>query len=358
MKKILWIIIALLVAMTSFACGAVPQTIDMFKPWQGTYEKAVYDVSFYYFLKTDQSNNANLSDKIVKDPLENNAPKIKFASGILEYIIEQVDEEKNTWQLTSNLTVNYLKDEDLSKDILGAEYKDFVSAINYVGIKNLGVQDTMNSTVVFSMQTGKLFRPISVTKKYSDLSKAESLDKPYILEYSFDYNTRKYTYNLNGEEKAKTFKAKEVKSGYDNEELYLFARALDKKTYGKGATLSVSPFYNWTDSIGSKTAAAYTINMSIDDEIKTISVTDAFLPYVQELVNTDNRLPVYDVTLAKASTYESGPSLKAYYSQYGINANNSYADKLMIKAVQNIMDVSQVRRTLAVSYDIASLEIR
>lgn len=347
MKKILWVILSLMFVLTGFGCSAPAVTIDMSKPWHGVYEKATYEVSYYYFLKNDQSANEALKDKIIKDPLENSQPKIQLGSGTLDYIIEQVDPNVNTWKLSTSLTMTYLPESDFSQDVMGTEYDEFNRVKNYIGLKNFGTTDTMSSFVVFNMSQGKLFRPVSVTKTYNALT------------YSFDYTTRKFTYKFSDkDEQNKTFKAKEVKSGYDNEELFLFVRALDKNTYGTGSSLSISPVYNWTDAAQLNAVASYSINMSIAKETKTIPVTDSFMPYVENMVNDDKRLECYDVTLSKASTNQAGADLKVWYSKMGITDNDIYADKLMIKAVQNTMDVGSVRKIFSVSYDIASLEIR
>lgn len=347
MKRILWIILSLIFAMTVFACSAPALNIDMSIPWHGVYEKATYEISYFYYLKSDQSGNDALSGKIIQDPLDDNKSKIKIASGTMDYIIEQVDQEKAIWKLSTDLTITYLTEDELSKDVLDTEYDEFNRVKGYAGIKDFGATDTMSSTLVFSMDAGKLFRPISVTKSYD------------ALDYTFDYTTRKFTYKLgDAEEKSQSYKAKEIKSGYDNEQLFLFVRALDKNTYGPGASMSLNRIYNWTDAVGNNSVTAYNINMSIDKDWKTIPVTESFLPYVEDMVNAENRLEVYDVTLSKASTNEAGAPLKVWYSKMGIDTNNIYADKLMVKAVQDTMDVSSVRKIFSVSYDIASLEIR
>ena len=346
MKKILWIILALIFVMTGFACSAPAISVDMFRPWNGVFEKATYEVSYYYYLENDQPQNSAL--EIIKDPLDDNKPKIKIASGTMDYIIEQADPENNTWKLSTNLAITYVPETDLSEEVLGEpEYTAFTNAKNQIGLEKLGKEDKMNSSVVFDMNAGKLFRPISVTKSFEN------------LEYSFDYTARKFTYKLkDAEEQSKSYKAKEVKSGYDNEQLFLYVRALDKNSYGPGASMTISPVYNWTDAVGLKNPASYKINMSIDKEWKTIPVSESFLPYVQDKgMLTDDRLSVYEVTLSKASTNEAGTPLKVWYSKMNIDTNNIFADKLMIKAVQNTMDVSTVRKIFSVSYDIASLEI-
>ncbi len=359
MKKILWLSLSLIIAIFSFACAAPAAYIDLVKPWHGVYEKATYDVSFYYYLKNDQTANANLKDKIILDPLENNAPKIKIASGTMDYIIEQDDETKNTWKLSTNLSMTYLPKEDFSEAVLGKEeYNNFVGAKAYLGIKNFGVTDTMSSTVVFNMNSDKLFRPISVSKSFNELSKAENTTDPITLDYSFDYTSRKLTYSYNGEsQKTNSYKAKEIKSGYDNEQLFLFVRALDKESFATGSSLSINNVYNWTDATAIEEPTAYTINMSVDEKLKSLPVSESFLPQL-EGVATDSKLSVYDVTLSKSSTNQSGSPLKVWYSKMGISADGLFADKLMIKAVQETKDVSQVRRVFSISYDIAALEIR
>jgi hypothetical protein len=351
MKKIRAILSLFLIFLFSWGCAAPAPYINLSQPWQGIKEKSVYDVSFYYYLDKDKQY-PNLQDQIITDSLDDK-PRIEIADGELEYIIEQLDAQKNTWQLTSQLEITYLSKEDM-QDKLQDEYNSFESALGLAGIKNLGATDTMTSTVAFSMEKGKLFGPTKVTKNF-DMPSAE-----ISLEYSFDYQSRTLSYAFGDDEQTKiTYKPKEIKSGYDNELLFLLTRSLDRDSFVPGFSASFRNIYNWTDTVDrGGIIMAYTIDINVHEDLKNIPITDEFLPFVEEqIIEGENKLPVKEVQISKSSAYESGPSLTAWYSVMDINADGSYAQSLMIKTIQNIFDVSTTQKVFCVSYDITSLEI-
>ena len=319
MNKIRAILSLLLIFLFSWGCAAPPPYINLSQPWQGKIEKSVFDVSFYYYLDQDKQY-PNLQDHIITDSLDDK-PRIEIADGELEYIIEQHDAQKNTWQLTSRLIITYLSKEDI-QDMLQDGYNDFESALGLAGIKNLGLTDTMVSQTIFSMEKGKLFNPIKVTKTF-DMPSAE-----ISLEFSFDYQTRTLSYAFGDDEQTKmTYKPKEIKSGYDNELLLLLTRSLDRQTFEPGYSASFSRVYNWTDAVDRDGAiTAYAIDINVHKDLKNIPMTDEFLPFVQEhIIPTENKLPVKEVQISKSSAYESGPSLTAWYSVMDVNADGSYA---------------------------------
>lgn len=350
MKKIRAILSLLLIFVFVWGCGQPQIYINLTQPWQQTYEQSIYDVSFYYYLTQEHSN---LQDIIIKDSLDNSA-KIEIADGTLEYTIEQVDAQKNTWKLTANLKVEYLSKEEL-ENLLQDEFDSFENALKYTGVENLGVTDTMTSSIIFSMQKGRLFQPLKVSKKY-DMPSAKTY-----LDYTFDYQTRVLSYKYDEAESKITYKAKEIKSGYDNEQLLLLVRAVDRDSFQPGFSTNFSKIYNWTDTLDrGGMPTTYNINMSINRDEKNIPIKDDFLRFVEnDITEVDNekRLPVYEVRLSNNSTYEAGPDLTAWYSQMDIFADDSYAKTVMIKTVQNLYDVSTTRKIFCMSYDITSIKI-
>ncbi|HEY8419176.1 MAG TPA: hypothetical protein VIL03_01945 [Clostridia bacterium] len=352
MKKVYAILSLFLIFIMLWGCAPQAVYINLTQSWQKASETSVYDVSFYYYLIDETKVPSEHQAKIIKDSLDTSA-RIEIADGELEYKIEQVDAQKNTWKLTSTLSIEYLQKEQL-QSILGGEYADFEKSLGLTGVKNLGVTDTMTSTVTFSMATGELFKPLSVSKEFNMPSSEIS------LEYTFNYQTRTLTYKLNDKEAKTTYKAKKLKSGYDNETLLLLIRSVDKTSFQKGYSAGFSRVYNWTDAVDSGGLMTFNpVNFQVGSDVKTIPIKDEFLAFVNNAVTVDgeNRLPVYEVKISKSSSYEMGPALMAWYSEMDVNADSSYATKLMIKTVQNIFDVSTTEKRFSMSYDIVSLSI-
>jgi hypothetical protein len=348
MKKVYAILSIFLILIMLWGCAPQAPYINLTQSWHASLETSVYDVSFYYYLK----DGSQVSDQYqITDSLDE-SPRIEIADGELEYKIERIDAENNTWKLTSALSIEYLQKEEL-QNILGDEYPDFEKDLGLTGVKKLGITDTMTSTLTFSMATGQLFKPLSVSKEFNMPSSETT------LEYAFDYKTLTLTYKVNDEEDEVTYKAKKVKSGYDNEMLLLLARSVDISSFQTGYNASFSRVYNWTDAVDSGGLLTFnTVNMQVVSE-KSIPIKDEFLAFADnaDVENQENRLPVYEVKISKSSSYEMGPSLMAWYSQMDVNADSGHATRLMIKTVQNFYDVTTTEKRFSMSYDIVSLSI-
>lgn len=352
MKKLYAAISIILVMILLWGCTPQAAYINWTQSWHKATETSVYDASFYYYLKEEAKIPSAHKDKIIKDSLDEKA-RIEIADGELEYKIEQVDAQANTWKLTSTLSIKYLSKEELQA-ILGGEYEEFEKALTLTGVKKLGETDIMTSSVTFSMATGQLFKPLAVQKTFNMPSSEIN------LEYTFDYKTRVLTYKFNDEESKVTYKAKKLKAGYDNELLLLLIRSVDKTSFIEGYGASISRVYNWTDAVDrGGVMSAYPVNFKVSNDAKTIPIKDEFLPFVEkvETVEGETRLKVYEVKISKSSSYEAGPALMAYYAQMDAKADSSYATRLMIKSVQNIFDVSTTEKRFSMSYDIVSLSI-
>ncbi|HEY8423708.1 MAG TPA: hypothetical protein VIL23_02995 [Clostridia bacterium] len=352
MKKVKFLLSFILVMIMLWGCAAPAAYINFTQPWHKTYENSEYDVSFYYYLQDAGSIPSEHKDKIIKDSLDQEE-RIEIADGKLQYTIEQDDAQKHTWKLTASLEITYLSEEEL-KNILDKEYDNFKNALPLTGITKLGAVDTMTSTVVFSMEKGKLYQPLKVTKEF-DMPSAN-----ISLEYAFDYQTYTFNYKLNDQKNTITYKAKKIKSGYDNEQLLLLIRSIDKDSFVAGYSANLARVYNWTDAADSKgLLMANSINIHVQNDLKSIPITDEFLPFAKDVkqIDNENRLGVYEVKIYKSSTYESGPALTAWYAQMDITADGSYATRLMIKNVQNIYNVTTAKKAFCISYDITSLKI-
>lgn len=334
-------------------CATPAAYYDIGMNWSGVREISTFEVARYYYLKTDQTNNETLD--IVTDSIDD-APKIEIASGTLEYKIEQHNAVQKQWKLSQNLSVTFVDESKFNEAVLGNEYEHFTNALEYSNTV-LGKTDTITSELVFSMNESSLLKPISLTKNYD----MQSTDVK--LNYTFDYETRKLTGTSNENNLNATFKVKEISGGYDNEQLFLFIRSLEKETFDVGKSISISKVLNWTDTAVYGTLSSSNLTISVGAETKTIPVNSAFESFVEDDDNaeptSEKRLSVFDVTINKNSTYESGPNIQLWFSTQKIIAGANDADNLLVKVSQHEYDINDpnIRKIFSTEYNITSLQI-
>lgn len=352
MKKIstlLTLILILMFALTG--CSPAVATYDYAIPWDtaSMYEYTEYKISRYYYLPTGYNPSDLIKPHVINESGEE-LNKILIASGT--YTSEIFNEGKNFVQ-KQNLVVNYVPQQTYTQEMLGDIYQEFLEDMGktetFAGA--FGTQDKVSSTVIFSMEAGKNFTPISMEKIYD----MKSINQYVTVAY--DYIANKLSYNLDGTDKTLTFKAKKARGLKDNEQFITYLRAINKinnSYWGNDIDITINNVANWTDTaLNSKDIMSYTLTASLSED--SLALSDEFRPFVTD-AGADYKHDVFKAEIIKKSTKESGRPIIIYFSQNPIEYKNKKLNRLMLKYIQEEFDITTKTKLFATQYNLVAID--
>lgn len=286
MKKFLYVIFALISALSLCACSGnvAPVSVDNPPPWSGANTESAYEKTVYSIKKTDNETNEVI------------------AEGSLTYVLEFDHKGENNNFNYSRLTMD-----------MSITYNDKAPE------SDRGKTDTLSSKVIF--QSDALVPQYS--EKTVSLALREGVaDHSYTLKN--DYSAQKSELTMAGKETSVLdFSGKSFVNVYDNEMLYYTVRAFSDIKAGGGNTFTLANFF---DMHVKNKFSTYSMRFACGEEGSEQTV---YLPFKGTYLDDQGSATVLKVSVSINESL-SGPPTELYFSMTPFKTGENTSTKKVL----------------------------